>query len=443
MIFTMFSNNKKIIQTILAVTLWVAAWFTLAAITSNRLLIASPLDTLIALCSALIKRSTYISVFSSLLRIVSGLIIGSVSGILLGILAYRYQYAAIIIGPLVTVSKAVPVAAFAVIILIWWGPSALSFIISVIVVWPTMYHNTLEGLKATDRKMLEMTRIFHMPIKNRILYIYRPALKSSLLSGMKSSCGMSFKAGVAAEVIGLTNNSIGEQLYISKVYFDTAGVFAWAIIVILFSFLCEKIITVCMNMLMNATPRCSRKEMISDVHVTGSESKKVVFSNVTKSFGEKTVLNGYSNVFAGRYDNCLNGPSGSGKTTILRLIAGLEKPDLGEILCDGSVSMTFQEDRLAEDYSPIINVTMTGVGEDVAKEALLMVLDEESIYKACRELSGGMKRRVALVRAVEYHADILLLDEPYTGMDRDTIEKVREYIEKRCVAGTVITASHI
>ena len=72
-----------------------------------------------------------------------------------------------------------------------------------------------------------------------------------------------------------------------------------------------------------------------------------------------------------------------------------------------------------------------------------MLLDKESLNKPCRELSGGMKRRVALVRAMECHSDVVLLDEPFTGLDEDTLNVVKEYIDCSRESKTIIVASHI
>ena len=105
--------------------------------------------------------------------------------------------------------------------------------------------------------------------------------------------------------------------------------------------------------------------------------------------------------------------------------------------------MMFQEDRLCEDYSALLNVEMAVGSNSGAKEALLMLLEESAIERPCRELSGGMKRRAALVRAMEAESDIVLLDEPFTGMDDVTRERARQYIEDRRGNRTVIVATHI
>ena len=139
----------------------------------------------------------------------------------------------------------------------------------------------------------------------------------------------------------------------------------------------------------------------------------------------------------------LQSPSGSGKTTLLFLLCGLEQPDEGSILRQGNCSMVFQEDRLCEDYSAVKNVELVTGDRECAKRALRELLEEEALYKPCRELSGGMKRRVALVRALEADSRILLLDEPFTGMDVQTREWAREYVEKRRKGRLLVMATHM
>ena len=151
-------------------------------------------------------------------------------------------------------------------------------------------------------------------------------------------------------------------------------------------------------------------------------------------------------------------PSGSGKTTLLRMLAGLERSDQGEILwgikeagVDNVVSgdsmidcsMVFQEDRLCEDYSAVKNVEMVTGDRNKAIKALEQLLEPEALGKSCSQLSGGMKRRVALVRAMEAESSVVLLDEPFTGMDAVTRERAEKYIRQKKEGRILIIATHI
>ena len=104
-----------------------------------------------------------------------------------------------------------------------------------------IYVSTLSGLEHTDRKLLEMALVFRMPLLKQIRYIYIPAVLPYLISGCRTALGMSWKSGVAAEVIGIPEGSIGEQLYYSKLYLDTAGLFAWTFVIIIASAVFERL----------------------------------------------------------------------------------------------------------------------------------------------------------------------------------------------------------
>uniref|UniRef100_UPI003260A51C ABC transporter permease n=1 Tax=Clostridium sp. NkU-1 TaxID=1095009 RepID=UPI003260A51C len=124
--------------------------------------------------------------------------------------------------------------------LIWVGSENLSVFIAFLVVFPIIYINTMAGFKSTDPKLLEMARVFHMQGKKKLFYIYRPALLPYLISGCRVALGMGWKSGVAAEVIGVPNHSIGEKLYMAKIYLSTADLFAWTLVIIVISALFEK-----------------------------------------------------------------------------------------------------------------------------------------------------------------------------------------------------------
>ena len=136
--------------------------------------------------------------------------------------------------------KSIPVASFVILALIWIGSENLSVLISFLVVFPMIYINTIAGLKSTDKKLLEMAQVFSLNLPRRIRFIYLPALMPYLISGCRIALGMSWKSGIAAEVIGVPGRTIGEKLYLSKIYLATSDVFAWTIVIILISAAFEK-----------------------------------------------------------------------------------------------------------------------------------------------------------------------------------------------------------
>lgn len=173
----------------------------------------------------------------------------------------------------------------------------------------------------------------------------------------------------------------------------------------------------------------------------------LIIHDVWKSFGELSVLKGVNLRFQDGATYCLMGPSGSGKTTLFRILLGLERADSGTIeVTEGKrFSMVFQEDRLCEAYSPLENVLMTaekGLNEERARKELCRLLPEESVIRPVYTLSGGQKRRTAVCRALLAPYDILLMDEPFTGLDEDTRRDVIQYIREKTAGKLVILSTH-
>ena len=170
----------------------------------------------------------------------------------------------------------------------------------------------------------------------------------------------------------------------------------------------------------------------------------LIIEGVTKRFGDNTVLDNINAVFEDSGITCVMGESGVGKTTLMRIIMGLEKPDAGRVDGSGRVSAVFQEDRLIEDISAVENVMLVlGRGaRKLAESELGLLLVASSLYQAVSELSGGMRRRVCLVRAMLKESDTLILDEPFTGMDEATKARAIEYIKTRRQGRTCVVVTH-
>ena len=173
----------------------------------------------------------------------------------------------------------------------------------------------------------------------------------------------------------------------------------------------------------------------------------IVLSNICKSFGENRVLDRLNWRFPGGQISCVQGPSGCGKTTLLRLIAGLEAPDSGEIRgADGKkISAVFQENRLLENLTAEKNILLTArpgfTRTDARKLLNELGLSDTAQRRTC-ELSGGMQRRVAVARALAADYELLLLDEPLTGLDDDARLRVLRRIQADLNGRTAVWITH-
>ena len=175
--------------------------------------------------------------------------------------------------------------------------------------------------------------------------------------------------------------------------------------------------------------------------------KKMQIQDISKRYGNTVVFDRFSCTLYPGEVNVLFGASGSGKTTLLRLLMGLEEVDEGSLSSFAKVriSPVFQEDRLCNNLSAFSNVKLVvepSVSSNQIQEALAAVGLGDAIRKSARELSGGMKRRVALVRALLATYDLLVLDEPFKGLDELTKQQVIAYTEKSTKDKTVILVTH-
>ncbi len=168
-----------------------------------------------------------------------------------------------------------------------------------------------------------------------------------------------------------------------------------------------------------------------------------VFDKVSKAFNEKDVLSDFSLDIPKGSRVCIMGKSGSGKTTIINILLGNVIPDKGSVQNNaGRISVVFQEDRLCEDFSALRNVRMVCNDSVKATECLVAVGLEGHLNKPVKELSGGMKRRVCIARAISVDFDMLVLDEPFKGLDDGTKSDVLSVVDKSVADKTLVLVSH-
>lgn len=172
----------------------------------------------------------------------------------------------------------------------------------------------------------------------------------------------------------------------------------------------------------------------------------IIISGLEKSFGQRRVLRGFDAVFPKGELSCIMGRSGCGKTTLLNILLGIIPYDDGDIKgMPGKISCVFQEDRLCEDFTAVTNVRIV-CGKNVNKANIETQLAEvglgDSLYRPIKELSGGMKRRVSIVRALMAEGELIIMDEPFKGLDDSTKLLVAGYVKRQIRGRTAIMVTH-
>lgn len=231
------------------ITIWKAAavlaallvWQAAAMLLDQSLLLVSPVTVAERLFTLMGEAEFWQTVAFSFSRIVLGFFLALILGIVIAAAASSCRAVEIFIWPYIAIIKAIPVASFIIISLIWLSARRISIFISFLMVLPIVYSNVLEGIKSTDVRLLEMAKVFKMPLRRRVAYIYLPQLRPFLVSACSTALGLCWKSGVAAEVIGITNGSIGEELYRAKIYLATADLFAWTAVIVVISVVFEKL----------------------------------------------------------------------------------------------------------------------------------------------------------------------------------------------------------
>lgn len=229
-----------------AVIFWLLIWqgtaMALHALYPHgALLLASPLSSLARLLSLAATKSFWQSVGTSAAHIFGGFLLSCALAVMLAALSARFHRAEELLSPLVAVVKAVPVASFVILALVWLPSRGLAFFISALMVFPPVYLNVLEGVKRTDAALLEMAKVFRVPFSRTLRGIYLPQVLPYFRAAVSVALGLCWKAGTAAEVIALSGGTIGERLYTAKVYFETPDLFAWTAVIVLLSAGFEKL----------------------------------------------------------------------------------------------------------------------------------------------------------------------------------------------------------
>ena len=180
--------------------------------------------------------------------------------------------------------------------------------------------------------------------------------------------------------------------------------------------------------------------------------KKLELKNIKKTYNETIVLDGFSAICDSSRPSCIMGESGAGKTTLLNIIMGLVSADSGmagysfqsgAVMTDGGyrTSAVFQETSLVLHLNPVINLGHNSDKKRI-KQELGYLIDEEFLDKPCAQYSGGMKRRVEIVRAIMADSDIVVMDEPFAGLDDTTKNKVIAYIMDNIGDRILIISTH-
>ena len=234
-------KQKQLFRRVGAVVFWLAVWQCAAMAVGQEVFLVSPLQALHTLLGLLPRKEFWQRVCFSSGRILLGFALGTGVSAVLAAAAESCPAAETLLAPVMQLVKATPVASFIILALVWVRGSSLSVLISFLMVLPVMYSAVRTGIESADPQLLEMAQVFRLPLGRRLRAVWLPAVLPAFRQGCSVALGICWKSGVAAEVIGLPDGSIGDALYRAKITLSTGELFAWTFVIILLSVGFEKL----------------------------------------------------------------------------------------------------------------------------------------------------------------------------------------------------------
>lgn len=235
------NKKRERVKKLLIWLFWLGVWVLISNVVNNDILVANPSLVIKTFVRSMVLPDFWKTIFNSMIKISIGFLLAFICGIILGGLSYWKVGLRELLSPMISLMKSIPVASFVIIALIWIDSAYLSVFISFFVVFPMIYITVLEGLNNVDKQLSEMADVFRIGMVKKVRYVYVSEVLPFLIANVKVALGMCWKSGISAEIIGLPKHSIGEKLYLSKIYLDTGELFAWTIVIVLLSVAFEKL----------------------------------------------------------------------------------------------------------------------------------------------------------------------------------------------------------
>lgn len=245
---------KKISKWLGIALFWLMLWWLVATLgVKQELLLPSPIRVLNRLGELALQHEFWIATWTSLCRIFGGILFATILGILCGILTAHSTFLRELLTPILAIIKATPVASFIILALVWISRGKLPIFISALMVLPIIWTNVEQGIRQVDPQLTEMAKVFRFSPAKRLLHITIPSVLPYFVAACKTSLGLAWKAGIAAEVLSTPAKSIGKELFESKTFMETTDLFAWTVTVILLSICMEKLFFLLLRLLLQKT----------------------------------------------------------------------------------------------------------------------------------------------------------------------------------------------
>lgn len=234
---------QKVLWGIASASFWIIVWIIAAKAANSGLILPTPFSVIKSLGKLLSQGETYKVIALSLGRIAAGAISGILLGTVLGVASSLLLPADVILDPAVKIIRTTPVASFIILAMLWIGKESMPSFISALMVFPVIFLNMKTAVKEIPKDHKELCRVFALPLSDRLFKIYIPDVLPYFSSSAKTSIGLAWKAGVAAEIMSFSPDSIGRKITEAKNLLETEELFAWTATVIILSIIIEILLT--------------------------------------------------------------------------------------------------------------------------------------------------------------------------------------------------------
>ncbi|MGL5692921.1 MAG: ABC transporter permease [Peptostreptococcaceae bacterium] len=232
-------NNKDKLEVITSCVILLLLWEMIAIKINNDIYLPTITQVLGSLFEIVLSSKFCLDISFSIGRCFFSFGIAVIIALFLGGISYSSRMIRNFLKPITNIAKSIPTMIVIVLVLIWFDKNSAPFIVGFVMVFPILYDSILDSILSIDKGILEMTKIYKIGFKDKILKIYLPAIKFRIISILGSTFSLALKVVIAGEVYGQPKYGMGTQIQLEKVNFNTSGIFAWIVIVVIISFILE------------------------------------------------------------------------------------------------------------------------------------------------------------------------------------------------------------
>lgn len=424
-----------------AALLWLVAWQAVAGLVGSDLLLPGPVETVAALARLCVTAEFWRVVACSTLAIVGGFLVAFTLGCALGALAAQRPAVDVLLEPAVSALKTVPVACVVVVLLLWVGTGGVTWACVFLVAFPAFYASMRGAVRSLDRGRLDALRLMGVGSVRRALAAGWPGVAPGLAVTAASAVGMSWKAGVAAELIGLVDGTLGERVYQAKLLLETSDLFAWTVVVVLLAWLAERTFRALLAWSGRATGRLAVRLAPRERAVAPGS---VGLARASAGHGGDVTWQGVDLTLAPGERAVLSAASGAGKTTLVDALCGRVPLLAGSRDVPELVSVVWQAPSLVEGLTAEENLRLVAPRAlwPQADALVRSLVGEDAAGRPAATLSGGQARRVEVARALVAPTSAVLLDEPFAGLDEESHEAAAGAVLGHLAGRPLLVASH-